>query len=80
MLDQNALGTDAPSNLPNGLTILATSPREAVIVKLGKLGAAARDALPVLKKELESKDKAVAAAAEKAIKLIEAAKDDTKTE
>lgn len=71
--------TDTPSNLPHGLTILATSPRETAIMELGKLGAAARDALPVLKKELESKDKSVAAAAEKAIKQIEDAKDDQKT-
>ena len=75
-LDNSEWGLDLPSNLPNGLTILAISPRESSIVELGKLGAEARDALPQLKKELESKNKSIAAAAEKAIKQIEAAKDE----
>ena len=44
------------------------------IRELGKLGAAARDALPVLKKELESKDEVIVEAAKKAISNIEAAK------
>ncbi|MBC7820302.1 MAG: hypothetical protein IAG10_25750, partial [Planctomycetaceae bacterium] len=75
----DALGETLPM-LPNGLSILAVTYREAIIDELGKLGPAAREALPVLKKELESKNKSVTAAAEKAIKLIEAAKDDQKAE
>ena len=78
-LKQPVWGMDRPSELPTGLIILANSLRETAIIELGKLGAAARDALPALKMELEFKDKSVAAAAEKAIKQIEAAKDDTKT-
>ena len=64
---------------PIGLTILANSQRVTGIMELGKLGAAAREAIPALNKELESKDQNVAAAAEKAIKQIDAAKDDTTT-
>ena len=75
-LSDDAWGMEVPSALPNGLTILANSPRETAIAELGKLGAAARETLPQLKKELESKDKAIAAAAEKAIKQIESAKPD----
>ena len=83
LLDEDAFSeeTNFPSSNSNGEgLIVTTSPRAYAIARLGSLGPTARDALPVLKKQLESKNKAVVTAAEKAIKLIEAVKDDTKTD
>lgn len=75
------LDEDAFSEENNyGEATVTISPRAYAIARIGSLGPVARDALPVLKKQLESKNKAVVTAAEKAIKLIEAAKDEKNPE
>ena len=81
LLEDNALDEETRFDAKGGgKASFARSPRAYAIRELGRLGPAARDALPVLKKQLESKNKAVVTAAEKAIQQIETAKDDTKTD
>lgn len=69
----------APLDHNTGLTILAGSLVVTLIKELGRLGPAARDALPELKKRAKSLNKDIATAAEEAIKQIEDANNgDTK--